>query len=87
MTDRLKGKSIAITGAGRGIGRSLALQFASEGARIVVADYGADGEGGGSGEVQPLDRVAPDLHLERAEAEVAQDEHGPEGREGEQEHE
>jgi NAD(P)-dependent dehydrogenase (short-subunit alcohol dehydrogenase family) len=36
----LKGKSIAVTGAGRGIGRAVAMACAAEGASVVVADYG-----------------------------------------------
>ena len=36
----LAGKNIAITGAGSGIGRAIALACADEGANIVVADYG-----------------------------------------------
>ena len=36
----LEGKSIAVTGAGRGIGRAVALQCAQAGANVVVADYG-----------------------------------------------
>ena len=36
----LEGKNIAVTGAGRGIGRAVALACASEGARVVVNDYG-----------------------------------------------
>ena len=36
----LEGKAIAITGAGRGIGRAVALACAAEGANVVVADYG-----------------------------------------------
>src|SRR5204863_9988224 len=36
----LAGKSIAVTGAGRGIGRAVALLCAAEGANVVVADYG-----------------------------------------------
>jgi len=36
----LDGKAIAVTGAGRGIGRAVALQCAMSGANIVVADYG-----------------------------------------------
>jgi 3-oxoacyl-[acyl-carrier protein] reductase len=38
MTDRLAGKSCIITGAGRGIGRSIAIAFAAEGAQVVVND-------------------------------------------------
>ncbi len=40
MAGYLKGKSIAVTGAGRGIGRAVALACAAEGANVVVADYG-----------------------------------------------
>ena len=40
---RLTGKVALITGAGNGMGRAAALLFASEGARIVVADAMEDG--------------------------------------------
>ncbi|MGD0312702.1 MAG: glucose 1-dehydrogenase [Acidimicrobiales bacterium] len=39
---RLDGKVAVITGAGSGIGRVTAMLFASEGARVVVADVVAD---------------------------------------------
>jgi len=41
---RFDGKTIIVTGAGSGIGRAAALQFAGEGGRVVVADRteGAD---------------------------------------------
>ncbi len=38
MSERLMGKSCVVTGAGAGIGRSVALAFAAEGARVVVND-------------------------------------------------
>jgi NAD(P)-dependent dehydrogenase (short-subunit alcohol dehydrogenase family) len=41
----LAGKSIAVTGAGRGIGRAVALLCAAEGANVVVADYGVSMDG------------------------------------------
>lgn len=45
MGDFLQGKSIAVTGGGRGIGRAVALAAAAEGANVVVADYGVSPDG------------------------------------------
>jgi NAD(P)-dependent dehydrogenase (short-subunit alcohol dehydrogenase family) len=45
MARYLQGKSIAITGAGGGIGRAVALACAAEGANVVVADYGVSIDG------------------------------------------
>ena len=41
----LKGKAGIVTGAGRGIGKSIALLMAKEGASVVVNDVGAGREG------------------------------------------
>ncbi len=45
MGSSLEGKVIAVTGAGNGIGRAVALLCAKEGARVVVADYGVAMDG------------------------------------------
>ena len=42
---RLAGKVAIVTGAGHGIGRCEALALASEGAQLVVADFGSDAHG------------------------------------------
>jgi len=56
MANLLDGKVIAMTGAGRGIGRECALLAASEGARVVVNDRGVnpDGSGTDSGPAQQV---------------------------------
>jgi len=48
MGDRLKGKVAVIAGAGRGLGRAMALLMADEGASVVVNDLGCATDGSGA---------------------------------------
>ena len=43
-----EGKVVAITGAGGGLGKAHALEFAKRGARVVVNDLGGAVDGGGA---------------------------------------
>jgi len=56
----LDGRVVAVTGAGRGIGRAIALLCASEGASVVVNDYG--GSAGGEGtDAGPAEQVVAEI--------------------------
>ncbi len=58
---------VVITGAGRGIGREHALEFASQGAKIVVNDLGAEVDGTGSS-AGPAGEVVDEIRGMGAEA-------------------
>ena len=49
MNSRIcEGKVVIVTGAGRGIGRGHAIEFARQGAKVVVNDHGGETDGTGS---------------------------------------
>ncbi|HEU4492995.1 MAG TPA: glucose 1-dehydrogenase [Rubrobacteraceae bacterium] len=50
--DRLAGKRAIVTGAGAGIGRSIALRLASEGARVAIADVDESAAGKVASEIE-----------------------------------
>jgi 3-oxoacyl-[acyl-carrier protein] reductase len=55
---RLKGKRVIVTGAGQGIGRSIALKMAEEGADVVIAEMNPDTGAQTAREIEALGRRA-----------------------------
>jgi NAD(P)-dependent dehydrogenase (short-subunit alcohol dehydrogenase family) len=64
---RLEDKVAVVTGAGRGIGREIALLLAREGARVVVNDLGGNTDGTGTGRI--ADDVVAEIRAAGGEAE------------------
>ena len=60
MAKSLEGKSIVVTGAGRGIGREIALLCAAEGAKVVVNDPGGASDGSGTS-AAPAEEVVAEI--------------------------
>jgi NAD(P)-dependent dehydrogenase (short-subunit alcohol dehydrogenase family) len=56
----LRGKTAVVTGAGRGIGREIALLMARHGAQVVVNDYGGSESGAGAAR-SPADEVVNEI--------------------------
>ena len=65
MSD-FEGKVVVITGAGGGLGKAHALEFASRGAKVVVNDLGGSGDGVGASDA--ADAVVEEIKAAGGEA-------------------
>jgi len=67
LGNALEDKTAVVTGAGRGIGRAVALLLAEHGARVVVNDPGVGPDGAGQ-DSAPADQVAAEIRGKGGEA-------------------
>ena len=65
--EMLDGKVAIVTGAARGLGREEALELARHGARVVVNDLGASGDGSGR-DTSAADSVVSEIRAAGGEA-------------------
>jgi NAD(P)-dependent dehydrogenase (short-subunit alcohol dehydrogenase family) len=68
----LEGKVAVVTGAGRGIGREIALMFGAAGAWVVVNDMGGSADGAGA-DARPADQVVAEIRAAGGEAAPSHD--------------
>ncbi len=57
----MDGKAVLVTGAGRGVGRGIALEMARAGAAVVVNDLGVSITGEGADEGSPAEQVVAEI--------------------------
>ncbi len=69
---RLKDKKAIVTGAGQGIGRSIALKLAQEGADVAIAEMNSDTGNQTAKEVQALGRKALSVSVDVADQKQVQ---------------
>jgi NAD(P)-dependent dehydrogenase (short-subunit alcohol dehydrogenase family)/acyl dehydratase len=65
---RFDGRVAIVTGAGGGLGRIYALEFAKRGAKVVVNDLGGARDGSGEGSQSPAQKVVEEIRALGGEA-------------------
>jgi NAD(P)-dependent dehydrogenase (short-subunit alcohol dehydrogenase family) len=68
MSGMMEGKVALVTGAGRGVGRGIALEMAKAGAAVVVNDLGVSLKGDSSGDLSPADEVVAEIRATGGQA-------------------
>ncbi len=69
MTGQCQDRVVIVTGAGRGLGRAHALEFARQGAKVLVNDLGVDRDGTGESR-SPAQQVVDEICSAGGTAEV-----------------
>ena len=70
---RFDGRVAVITGGGRGLGRTYALELARRGAKVVVNDPGGSRDGTGEDSARPADEVVSEIRAAGGEAAASYD--------------
>jgi glucose 1-dehydrogenase len=67
MSSLLAGKTAVVTGASSGIGRAIAISFASEGASVVIADLSDEALEGGASTLDIITRAGGSASFQRTD--------------------